>query len=121
MIERVTHQNLDEVVARYIAARGGENTEQTDSEAMFVAGERFRGLYFFNQHLKYWIGVSNASARASYNGIPAPDVRAAVARMLSLGHEVHYTDEVVERLRWMTDRIAEWKADSSFLLVRIGQ
>lgn len=121
---RVTLDTLDGFIAKYAAARGGELNEDTDSEAMFVCSGRFSGVYVLSTAFgPMWIGVQNATARSSSDGEGAPfaTVRDAVKDMLTKpgrrgSAEVFYSDDAAERLRWMADRIASFKAMGGFLL-----
>jgi len=122
-MERVTEENLDDYLARYSATRGGELNEETDSEAAFVVIAQHRGAYILNTGLgPVWIGAQNASSRWTDDGKPFASVRDALKSAMNNKHPtakgigIYYSDDSVELLRWMADRIEEFKKAGTFLL-----
>lgn len=122
-MERVTAGNLDEYLARYSAARGGELNEETDSEAAFVVIAQYRGAYILNTGLgPLWIGAQNATSRWTDGGMPFASVRAALEAAMTSDHPtarglgVYYSEDSVERLRWLANRLEEFKKSGTFLL-----
>lgn len=122
-MERVTPESLDEYLNRYSLARGGELNEFTDSEAAFIVLGKYKGAYILNTGLgPLWIGVQNASARWTDGGKPFQSVRAAIEHVMtsehptSIGLALYYSEDAVERLRWLADRIDEFKKLGTFLL-----
>lgn len=127
MIEQVTHSNLFDMVERYARARGGETNEQTDSEAQFVAAGPYQGVLVLTTNLPcgpVWVGMQNASSRATDHGKGFESVTSAVHKMLLMTDwrrvSIYYTDDARERLRWMADRIDEhYAADLPTLLIPV--
>lgn len=126
MIERVTAESLDRHLELYAKVRGGIDNEQTESEAQFIFVRKYGGLYFLHAGAPgpLWIGAQNATARWSADGQGSrfPSVRAAIDGVIgcrdamSIGQALFYTDDSVERLRWMAERIEAFKASGDFLL-----
>jgi hypothetical protein len=122
-MERVTTENIDDYMKRYSVARGGELNEDTDSEAAFVVLAQYRGAYILNTGLgPLWIGVQNASARWTDDGKPFQSVLAALEAAMTSSHPtamgaaVYYSEDSVERLRWLADQLEEFKKAGTFLL-----
>jgi hypothetical protein len=116
-MKRVTTGNRNHMLAEYNTARGGAGNENTDSDAMFVAWDRWTGVYIYNESLRMWVGVSNATARISYYGHEAPNTEEALDRTINLGFEVWLSLDAVERYRLIADKIAEWKAMGGTVIV----
>lgn len=122
-MRHVTKENLDEFLKLYAEARGGEENEDTNSEAMFVVVSKYRGIYFLSTGLgPLWIGLQNASARWTNGGKPFSTVRAAIEGVTNNHHPlstdlaVFYSEDSISRLRWLADRIEEYKNGGDFLL-----
>ncbi len=123
-MQEVTKETIDFFVSMYSAVRDGERNESTESEAMFVAVGKYAGCFILSTGLgPMWIGVQNATARMSSDGKGAPfaDARSAIELLLADPHplrkvRVFYSDNSVERMHWLADRIAEFKAAGEFLL-----
>lgn len=122
-MEQVTAENLDDYLKRYSAARDGELNEETDSEAAFVVLAQYRGAYILNTGLGVlWIGVQNASGRWTDGGKPFASIRAALEAAITSTHptammaKVYYSEDSVARLRWLADRLEEFKKAGTFLL-----
>lgn len=119
----VTADNLDQMVERYSVARGGELNENTNSEARFVAIAQYRGAYILSTGLgPVWIGIQNASARWTEDGHAFASVRSAIQAIWDNRHPtamraaVYYFDDSSRMLRWVADRIDEYKRSGDFLL-----
>jgi hypothetical protein len=125
-MEQVTIDTLDAFMDRYCIARGGEQNEDTDSEAMFVGIGKYSGAFMLTTGLgPMWVGLQNATARLSSdgNGTPYASVRDAVWDALTLRRarapsEVLYSENAEQRLQWLAGRITENKACGDFLLIR---
>jgi len=122
-MEQVTLNNLDDLIAKYIESRGGESNENTDSEAMFIAIGKYCGAFILSTGLgPVWIGMQNATARMTNGGKPFKSVREALVAVLTsrrptlLGIKVIYSNNSVERLNWMADRIMENKGSGDYLI-----
>lgn len=119
-MEQVTIANLDAFLKRYAKARGGEQNEATDCEAMFVFCAKYRGMYILTTApALIWIGLQNTTARWTNNGGSFPSVKVAITRVLTageIGAGVFYSEDAVARLTWCAQRLAEFKASGDFLL-----
>ena len=124
-MELVTNENLDDFVNKYAAHRGGELNEETASEAAFVVVAKYKGAYILHTGIgPIWIGIQSASARWSSDGKGAPfaSVRAAIEDALGQSHPtardsaVYYSENSSERLRFVADKIEEFKGSGTFLL-----
>lgn len=124
-MELVTRENLPDYLAKYAAHRGGEMNEETASEAAFVVVTKYRGAYILHTGIgPIWIGIQSASARWSRDGRGAPfaSVRAALEDALDQSHPtardsaVYYSENSSERLRFIADKIEEFKSSGTFLL-----
>lgn len=122
-IKRVTAATLDDCLKRYSAIRGGELNEETFSEAAFIMLAQYRGAYILNTGLGVlWIGLQNASGRWSDGGKPFATVRSALEVAMksthptAVGSAVYYSEDSVERLRWVADRLEEFKQQGTFLM-----
>lgn len=122
-MELVTSENLDDYLSRYIAARGGELNQDTDSEAAFVMLAQYQGAYILNTGVGVlWIGVQNASGRWTDGGWPFATVRSAIEAVMTNAHPtargraVYYSEDSVDRLRWLADKLEEFKNAGTFLM-----
>lgn len=122
-MERVTAATIDTYLKRYATARGGELNENTNSEAGFVVLSKYSGAYILNTGLgPLWIGMQNASSRWTDGGNPFASVRAALDAAMTNPHPtamdaaIFYSENSVERLRWLADRLEEFKKSGDFLL-----
>lgn len=111
-MELVTAESLETFLQKYRKARGGELNEFTDSEAMFVAIKIHGGAYQLHTGLGiFWVGIQNASSRWSQQGLKFISVRRALEAVLDDGAvQLYYSEDSVERLRWLAERLAEYKA-----------
>lgn len=121
MIENVTQINIDSLLDRYRLARQGETNNDTTSEAMFVLSTQFNlgAMLLTTGFGILWIGIQNATARMSSDGkgTPYPSIKHALLHAMDLKpRDVYYTDNAVERFRWLADRLEKFYADPSFLI-----
>lgn len=120
MITQVTASNLDEMYAQYLSARGGETNEETDSEAVFMLSARFFGAYTLHNGFcsPVWIGLQNATARITDHGEPFGSVIEALEWAVKTHPvSVYYSDDSVERLHWLADRVRDFKAENRTILI----
>lgn len=120
-MELVTKENLDEIVKKYAKARGGENNEDTNSEAAFVLVSKYLGAYILNTWAgPIWIGMQNATARWTNGGKPFDSARAAIEAVMDYRGPakaaVYYSEDSVERLRYLANSIENFKKCGDVLL-----
>jgi hypothetical protein len=123
-MERVTEDNIDDMLNRYIAARGGLFNEDTNSEAMFVCVGKYRGAYILSTWQgPVWVGVQNATARWTRNGCPFKSMLDALNEVihpknhpLNRDLAVYYFEDSVLMLRWLADYLRDCKSAGDFLL-----
>lgn len=124
-MELVTPEEIDKFIQQYEQARGGSANEQTDSEAMFVLVGKYSGIYMLTTGIgPMWIGLQNATARWTNKGKSFDSVQHAIDSIFSNRDisptnrlvQLYYSEDSVERLRWIADRIEAFKASGDFLL-----
>lgn len=125
MIEQVTLTNIDSLIERFTKARGGAQNDDTTSEAMFIYLTKYAGVSMLHVSSAigiYWIGLQNATARATKDGKPYASIKEAITRMMEGGHvttvgiRFFYTDNAVERLRMMAAHVEVCRKSGDFLL-----
>lgn len=114
MIEHVTEANLSVWLSAYRQSRGGESYEETESEAMFLVSAQFGGSYLLHTsgalgHV--WIGIQNATARATNHGHAFDTVELALrAAMRRWPGALYYAADTMEWMLWMAERTERFKA-----------
>jgi len=120
MINSITLDTIDIFLEKYTVARNGALNENTDSEAMFMISGRFCGVYYLHTGLGiYWVGLQNSTGRLTQDGRGKSyeSVRCALKDALRLyPADVFYSDDSVERLRWLAARVSEYKAMGGVLI-----
>lgn len=123
MIEVVTNGRVQHYLDLYAASRGGLENQDTNSEAAFILHGPYCGANMITVGREImWTGLQNASARISNDGNPWGSIEDAIkfamtARIPRLVHSmVWYSDNAVERFRWLADRVEEAYASGDFLL-----
>lgn len=124
MIEQVTLTNIDSLIERFTKARGGAQNDDTTSEAMFIYLTKYAGVSMLHVSSAigiYWIGLQNATARATKGGKPYASIKEAIMLMeaghvTTIGIRFFYTDDAVERLRMMAAHVEVCRKSGDFLL-----
>ena len=123
-MERVTEDNLVEIIASHAAARGGIDNQVTHSESAFVCIGKYCGAYVlstFNGPM--WIGLQSSTARWTDNGRPFASISHALEAILRAPDDpfycdlaAYYFDDSVLMFRWLADKIESYKSSGDFLI-----
>jgi len=112
MTQITTTEDLSMCLSKYRYASVVSAQKQLDPEARFVMVSRFDEIYLLHQLFGgyVWVGVQCDEAWVRDNDHPFASLELALACAMSRKYmALYYSDDGVERLRWMADQLAELK------------